>query len=833
MILFLHDNWTFKESGKDRLYPAEVPGTVHTDLLLAGLIEDPFYRDNETRLQWIGKTDWQYQTRFVVRTEALKHENIDLVFKGLDTYAAVFLNDSLILEADNMFREWRVECKRLLKKGKNTLRLHFRSPINEVLPRMAALEHHHPAINDHGEKTSPYTRKAPYHYGWDWGPRFVTCGVWRPVYLEAWNDARFVDLNVIQNHLGEKAAKITGNVEIESTRDTDATIAITSKEKSFKTVRQKIKLNPGIGSYSIDFTIDKPRQWWPNGLGEQPLYTIAAKLVIAGRPVDRTTKRIGLRTVELWQEPDASGMSFEFVVNGLPVFAKGGNWIPADSFTTRVDRKRYRQLLQSVKVANMNMLRVWGGGIYENDEFYDRCDELGIMVWQDFMFACSMYPATTVDAPNIENEAICQIKRLRHHPSMALWCGNNESAYGWKNWGWEQTLPASMWNEYLKIFHDILPRVCKTHDPARPYWPSSPSSILHEEPNSQTSGDMHYWGVWHFEKPFAEYLLQAPRFMSEYGFQSFPQIDTVNKFALPEDHDLDAAVMVAHQKHARGNQLIHTYTLREYNEPKDFAAFLYLSQIVQAEGIKMGSEHYRRIRPRCMGALYWQIDDCWPVASWSSIDYYGNWKALHYYAKRFFSPILVSPLATEDHVDIYVVSDHAKAVALEITATLMKFNGEKLKETTNNFWVRPLASHRYLALTKSEWLAGQNTSEIFLFVELKTGGKTLSSNTLFFAPAKDLELPKPSIDIAVSKSKERMKISLQSDTLAKHVYLSTENIEGSFSDNYFYLIPGRKTKIEFRSERAVDSKAFKGALQIMTLVDAFEEKGAVPFEGCP
>lgn len=821
MFVNLHNNWTFKEPGRDELYPAEAPGTVHTDLLRAGVIDDPFYRDNEAKLQWIGKTDWEYQTQFVVWAELLKYENIELVFKGLDTYATVFLNDSFILEADNMFREWRVECKRLLKKGKNTLRVHFRSPINEVLPRMAALEHHHPAVNDHGEKTSPYTRKAPYHYGWDWGPRFVTCGIWQPVYLEAWNNGKIVNLHFIQNKLDERVAQMTANVEIESTHETAAIIEVASKNKSFKKVRQKILLSPGIQTHALDFTIDHPKLWWPNGLGEQPLYSIIAKLAINGRLAARATKRIGLRTIELWQTPDAFGKSFEFLVNGLPVFAKGGNWIPADSFTTRVDRKRYEHLLRSAKDANMNMLRVWGGGIYENDEFYDLCDELGIMVWQDFMFACSMYPATPADSLNMEKEATYQVKRLRHHASVVLWCGNNEVEYGWKNWGWEQNLPASLWDEYFKIFHGILPRVCKSYDPARPYWPSSPSSNLEDAPNSQTSGDMHYWAVWHNAAPFEEYLNQTPRFMSEYGFQSFPQIDTVKKFTLPEDLALESAVMIAHQKHGQGNQLIHTYMLREYDEPKDFASFLYLSQIVQGEGIKLGTEHYRCIRPRCMGALYWQIDDCWPVASWSSLDYYGNWKALHYYAKKFFAPILVSPQVNGDHIDIYVISDQTKAVAAEITATLMKFDGVRIKETTENLWVRPLASNKYLALSKSEWIAGRDASEIFLFVELEASGKALSSNTLFFAPAKDLKLQKPNIDITVRKSKKGVKISLQSDVLAKHVYLSTEVSEGFFNDNYFHLIPGRKTEIEFKSKRAVESNKVRKDLRIMTLVDAF------------
>ncbi|MGH7598175.1 MAG: beta-mannosidase [bacterium] len=826
MIVKLHDNWKFKESGKDSLHAAGVPGTVHTDLLRAGLIEDPFYRDNEAKLQWIGKTAWEYQTQFIVQPELLNYENVELVFKGLDTYTAVFLNDALVLETDNMFREWRADCKSLLKNGENTLRVSFRSPINEILPKMQTFDYELPAVNDHGEKTSPYTRKAPYHYGWDWGPRFVTCGIWQPVYLEAWDSAKITDLHVVQNQLDEKTAKITAHVEVESTRETEATIEITSQEGSCEKARKTVKLIPGVHTYSVEVKIDKPKFWWPNGLGEQHLYTIAAKLSGDNLLSDHAEKRIGLRTIELSQQRDAFGKSFEFVVNGLPVFAKGGNWIPADNFTTRIDRKKYEQLIRSAKDANMNMLRVWGGGIYENDDFYELCDELGIMVWQDFMFACSMYPATPADSLSVESEAIYQVKRLRDHPSIVLWCGNNEVEAAWQGWGWKERLPASLWDDYLKLFHDVLPRVCATYDSSRTYWPSSPSSNLEDSPNSQTSGDMHYWGVWHAEKPFEEYLLQTPRFMSEYGFQSFPQISSVNKFTLPEDHALESAVMLTHQKHGRGNQLIRTYALREYDEPKDFASFLYISQIVQAEGIKIGTEHYRRLMPRCMGALYWQIDDCWPVASWSSIDYYGNWKALHYYAKKFYEPILVSPHVANDSVNIYVVSDRPNPVAAEITVTLMKFDGQILKAASKNIWVQPLTSKNYLVINKAEWLTGQDSSEIFLLVELKDNENTLSSNTVFFEPAKNLNLPKPNIDIAVAKSRDGVTISLQSDKLAKNVFLSTDTSEGFFTDNYFNLIPGRKIEIEFKTEQAIAGKAFKDALKIVTLVDAFEAKKA-------
>lgn len=819
----LDQGWQFRQAGEEKWYPAQVPGEVHTDLLRQGLIADPFYRDNESTLQWIGKTDWEYQTRFTVAAGLRQRENVELVFAGLDTYADVFLNDSLILRADNMFREWRVACKSLLRAGENTLRVHFRSPINEVLPRMAQLSYQLPAVNDHGEKTSPYTRKAPYHFGWDWGPRFVTSGIWQPVLLEAWEEARVVDLQIIQNQLTEKSARLTAAVEIHATRPQQAEIRIASAENAFPPQTVRCELTPGVQTHRLDFTIANPRLWWPNGMGEQPLYTIHAQLQAGGKNVGQASRRVGLRTVELWQQPDAWGRSFEFIVNGVPVFAKGGNWIPADNFLNRIDAARYAHLLHAVQAANMNMLRVWGGGIYENEKFYELCDELGLMVWQDFMFACSMYPAQPADLANLEQEAIHQVKRLRNHPSLVLWCGNNEVEAGWKGWGWQQQCPDSVWQDYLKIFHGVLPKVCATYDPARPYWPSSPTSYNQEDwPGSPNSGDMHYWGVWHGAEPFAAYLQQTPRFMSEYGFQSFPQLKTIKQFALPEDYDLASPVMVTHQKHGRGNELIRTYTLREFLEPKDFASFLYVSQIVQAEGLKLGTEHLRRLRPRCMGALYWQIDDCWPVASWSSIDYYGRWKALHYFARRFFSPILVSPHHDSTKVEVYIVSDERAPEAATLHLSLIEFNGKVLRQEERPVWVRALSSTNYFSFNKNEWLPAGEEQRAFLLAELRAAnGEVLSANTLLFKPVKELRLPSSQISKQVTATANGFQITLAADQFASHVFLTADEHEGFFTDNYFHLVPGRPVTVEFQTEGKIALADFERSLQVKSLTDAF------------
>ena len=813
--------WPLRGASKGAWMKARVPGSVHTDLLANRLIEDPFYRGNEPKLQWIGKSDWEYRTTFDASPDLLRRKHVELVFDGLDTYATISLNGVPLLEADNMFRTWRVDCKRALKRGANELRVLFRSPINEILPRMKTLGYELPASNDQGEKTSPHTRKAPYQYGWDWGPRFVTSGVWRPARLEAWDDARLVGLHVVQNQLSKDAAQLTAEVEVESSGDGDAVVIVEDAADKSVSARQTIKLSSGSNRHALKLTIPSPQLWWPNGLGAQKLYTLRARLLVNNRPSDELSTRVGLRTLELRQRPDKDGKSFTFVVNGVPVFAKGANWVPADSFPERVTRERYRQLIQSARDANMNMLRVWGGGYYESDDFYELCDEMGIMVWQDFMFACSMYPGDEKFLASVRAEAEDNVRRLRNHPSLVIWVGNNEVETAWQHWGWKQNLPAKLWDDYKKIFHGVLPEVVAALDPTRPYWPSSPSSNLEEDSDSQRMGDVHYWEVWHAAKPFVEYEKQHPRFMSEYGFQSFPEIETVNYYTLPSDHDIQSPVMLAHQKHPRGNQLIREYMLRDYPEPKDFESFLYVSQVLQAEGIKVGAEHMRRIMPRNMGSLYWQLDDCWPVASWSGIDYFGRWKALHFYARRFYADTLLSPHVEDGRVELYVVSDRTQAQSAELRVTLMDFAGRALWEKRQDVTVEPLASKSYLGVPVEELLRGRDASKLFLHCELASGGRVASANNVFFKPYKELAIPAPRVSTNVARTREGFAVTLKSDTLARAVYLSAEGLEGTFSDNYFDLAPNAETRVEFRAPRATSLDNFRAKLRVRTLADAF------------
>jgi len=819
----LNQGWKFREAGKSEWHPANVPGCVHTDLLAHKLIEDPFYRDNEKHQQWIGKTDWEYQTTFNVTAESLKRQNLEIVFYGLDTYANVFLNDKPILDANNMFRTWRVDVKPFLKQGQNALRIKFRSPINEILPRMAKLDYELPAVNDQGEKTSPYTRKAPYQYGWDWGPRFVTSGIWKPVELVTWDNARIDDLQIKQDGLTKESADLSAVTEIVAAAAGTATIEIENMTDKKIVGTKQVKVFPGINKVDVGFTIANPRLWYPVGYGDQALYNFKANLKVGGRTIDAKTRRTGLRTLELLQKPDEHGISFEFIVNGTPIFGHGANWIPADSFPTRITKEKYQKLLTSLRDANMNMVRVWGGGIYEDDHFYDLADELGILVWQDFMFACSMYPGDKAFLDNVRHEVIDNVKRLRDHPSIVIWVGNNEIETAWQHWGgWKDKNPSFVWEDYQKLFLRLLPETLEDLDPSRPYWQSSPSSNFQADSEFQGIGDTHYWQVWHAEKPFSEYEKQYPRFMSEYGFQSFPELESVKYYTTdPDRASIETPIMLAHQRHPRGNQLIRTYMLREYSQPKDFESFLYVSQVLQAEGIKLGAEHLRRIMHQNMGSLYWQADDCWPVASWSSMDYFGRWKALMYYTRRFYAPMLVSMHVDDSKMNFFVVSDSTRVKDAELTVTMIDLNGRVLSTQKANLIVEPLQGRSYLSIPIADLLTGADEKRTLVRADLTVDGQVVSTNDYYFRPYKEMAFAKPNIKLEIKPSGNGFDIKLSSDRVARAVDLYGLS-DGFFVDNYFDLLPDRPVTVHYRGDRKMTLDEFRNSLKVRSLAGAFE-----------
>jgi len=827
--LEIKDNWKFKQEAKTDWMDASVPGCVHTDLMTNKKIEDPFYRLNERDQQWIDKVNWEYKTTFEVTPEIEQRDRIVLDFKGLDTYADVYINEKQVLTADNMFREWTVDIKKVIKPGSNDLRIVFRSPITEGLKKYDANGYVIPVSpNDlaeigqveGGKKVSVYTRKAGYHFGWDWGPRLVSSGIWKPVYLRAWDEAGIKDLQIVQNSVAKEKADLTANFEIEAESNTSAKLTLESEGVVIAT--QKINLEKGIKTYPLNFTISNPKLWWTNGLGEQSMYNITG-ILVANNNESTASRKIGIRTLKLVRNKDEKGTTFYFELNGVPVFMKGANYIPNDIFAARVTEDNYHKVIATAKTSNFNMLRVWGGGIYENDLFYDLCDEAGILVWQDFMFACAMFPGDQAFLDNVKQEAIDNVKRLRNHPSIALWCGNNEILAAWFGWGWKNTEEkknpenaAKIWKAYQDIFHTILPEVIAKYDSGRSYWDSSPSSGI-GIPADLVNGDEHYWGVWWGKEPFSNYTTHIARFMSEYGFQSFPEMKTVKDYALPEDYDIYSEVMKSHQRSSIGNGTIDEYMQRHYNKPKDFESFLYVGQVLQAEGVKVAMEGNRRAMPYCMGTLYWQINDCWPVASWSSTDYYQRWKALQYFAKKSFEPVIISPSVSGDSVKIFVVNDLLKPFKATINLQLTDFEGKVLWKKEQQTDIPANASTATVVLSKAELLKGVKPQNCLLTMEVSEGNKVLHSNILYFAEVKDLTLPKPDVKFEVTEVANGYQLVLSSDRLAKNLFLSLDDkTETFFSDNYFDLLPGKKVTINFKTNGAkIDD--FTNKLKIKSL----------------
>jgi beta-mannosidase len=852
--IVLDSGWRFRSvndsshAGIEQWHDAEVPGLVQTDLLRNKLIPDPFYRDNEKSLQWIGLTDWEYQTEFDVDAATLARRHVDLLFAGLDTYADVYLNDGELLKADNMFRSWRLPARDRLHVGKNTLRIVFHSPIMLMMPKVKAEPYRLPTVNqvqvisEEGIATDPYTRKAPYNYGWDWGPRYITEGIWQSVKLIAWDDLRIDNFHIKQQKISKDEAELSAEFDIVGAVNNDVMLAVSHSEgprtRRLLDAEQKVRLDAGSNHITIPFRIAKPSLWYPNGYGAQALYNFSGTVAVGkgkGSAVqDHAELRTGLRSLELRRDPDQWGKSFTFVVNGISIFAKGADVIPFDSFMTRVTPAQHRQILQAARDAHMNMIRHWGGGYYESDDFYDICDELGIMVWQDFMFGGAMVPGDTAFQENVRAEVTEQVKRLRDHPSISLWSGNNEVEGGWKFWGdrlqFKETLTPPqrerVWQDYLVLFHDIIKSAVVENGAPVPYSPSSPSANLEDIPGGQRNGDMHYWAVWHALEPIEEYTHQFPRFMSEYGFQSFPDIQTVHKFTEPQDLDVVSPVMQAHQKNTGGNERIRTYMLREYHEPRDFESFLYVSQVLQAEAIKVGAEHLRRQRPRTMGSLYWQLNDCWPVASWASIDYYGHWKALQYYARRFYDDLLVSPWEENGTVSVYVVSDKLEATATELRVRVLDFQGKALLEKSQPISVPELSSKVYATFSRAELLKGGDGQHAFAVFDLLQSGKIVSRNVMLFDHTRNLALPVPAIQADWNGSPGAYTVRLQSAVLARHVYVSFGDKETEVSDNYFDLLPGEPVTLQVKS--AADMEQLRRSLKVRNITDAFPRDVATP-----
>ena len=817
----INQNWQFRQGGKTEWFSAKVPGSVHTDLLDNKIIPDPFSGTNEKDIQWIDKEDWEYKTTFEITENQLKFQNIELEFKGLDTYADVYVNDQLVIKASNMFREWKTDCKKLLIKGTNHLRVYFYSPIKIGIQKYDSIGYTIPVSgNDKSffggignKQVSVFTRKPGYHYGWDLTPRIVTSGIWRPVVLRTWNTAKIENVQYIQNEVNSKVANYTANIELTSNTTTNASFEIYDAKSNQLLAAKKITLSNGINNIPLNFSIKNPKLWWTKGLGEPYLYTLKSQIRLKNQVVDSKTENIGIRTVQLIRKPDSLGTTFYIELNGIPVFMKGSNYVPNDQFAARVKPEHYEHIVKSAADANMNMIRVWGGGFYEDNMLYDLCDKYGILVWQDFMFACSLYPGDQEFLDNVKAEAEENVKRLRNHPCIALWCGNNESEYFWITdkrkldglYADKQGV-AKLRKGYDDLFYNVLHGAVAKYDSQRLFWGSSPMADKYIDQNNY-AGDRHYWDVWFETTDFNRYNEVIPRFVSEYGFVSFPDISTVRSFTGEISPDFNSEAIVSHQKSPNGNEKIKSVVDEYYHFPLNMETTVYLSQLIQAEAVKTGIEAHRRNMPYCMGSLYWQLNDVWPCISWASIDYYGNWKALHYFAKRAFSEVLVSTYEKEGKLQVYVVSDRLKPINAQMIVSLKDFNGKLLYSKKEQINIQSNSSNKYFEIAETGLLKGFNRNEIVFNVVLQEGQKELSSGNYYFAKPKDLKLANTKPDVKITKVGNNFSVSLTANDLVKSVYLSTKTIKGHFTDNYFDVLPGQTKSLLFQPEKPVNEIA--------------------------
>lgn len=792
------EKWQFKNAKDKNWLTATVPSTVHLDLLAHQLIPDPYKDENEKKVQWVENEDWDYQTVFKVSVKELQNQNADLVFHGLDTYSEIYLNGKLLKKTDNMFRTWKIDVKNDLKIGNNTLQIKFKSSVNIGKDVAKKVPFTMP------ESPRSFVRKAQYQFGWDWGPRLVTVGIWKDLKLNFWNNAKLENVKVEQKTLTKQKAELVIHSEIHATQNGKYSFLINNETHD-------ISLKSGLNKISIPYQITNPKLWQPNGWGEPNLYNLKFSLKKESKILNTIDQKIGLRTIELIQQKDEKGKSFYFKVNGNPMYAKGTNWIPSDSFTPRITKEKYQKLIKDCKDANMNMIRIWGGGIYEDDEFYKACDENGILVWQDFMFAGSFYPSDKDFLNNVKEEVKDQVNRLQNHPSIALWCGNNEIDEAIVNWGYQKQFKYSkedslqVWKDYKKVFHEVIPNALKENLTSEKniYWQTSPSiGWGHKE--SLTEGDSHYWGVWWGEFPFEIYNEKVPRFASEYGFQGMPSLEAVKSmFSGKPDLSLENPTIKAHEKNARGFHIINEYMKRDYVVPKDFVKYNYVSQLLQARGMQIAIEAHRRAKPYNMGTLYWQLNDCWPVISWSSIDYLGNWKALHYQVKRSFENQVILTEEMDGFLNFYAVNDELKKFEdIKVEIQVVDFKGKVLNDLTtvqNGKNLDGIVKIDHIEI--KNLIKYSNKNEVFLKLILKDRDKkTIAENTHFFSKPKDLKLTKPNI---VIKKISPSEIEISTDVLAKDVYLMGET---HFSDNFFDLLPKTSKKIKLsKSVKKIES----------------------------
>ncbi|MBI2512265.1 MAG: glycoside hydrolase family 2 protein [Opitutae bacterium] len=807
-----------------------VPGCVHTDLRRHELIPDPFWGTNELDLQWIEEHDWEYTTKLDVPEEFLREEIVELVADGLDTVATVTLNGHRVARTDNMFVAHRWNVKKLLRAGANELAIRFDSALRYIRTRRR--DHAPKEFNDPVGR-SQVIRKQQCQFGWDWGPRFVTAGIWRGIRLEGWTKNRLVGVRVAQEHAED------GSVTLHLTPE----LARADRADRAATCHYRLKLGgilvaEGIGR---EIAIDHPQLWWPNGHGAQPLYTLSIEIRRAdGVPIGSRVFRLGLRTIELDRHADAAGETFQFKVNGRVLFAKGANWIPAHAFVTALNRADYERDLRAAVDAHMNMIRVWGGGIYESEDFYDICDELGLLVWQDFMFACAIYPGDPAFIRSVQVEAEQQVRRLRHRACLALWCGNNEIEALNTDPAHGSPLLAQPVNRaaYAAVFDKALPAVVAGIDGVTPYWPSSPHRPGggYRHADGEKHGDTHFWDVWHARNPVKDYEKWRFRFVSEFGMQSYCSSETQATFCPPEDRNVFGAAMENHQKNRGGNQVILDYVSRRYRFPRTQDDLIYLSQLNQAYCMQTGVEHYRRLMPHCQGALYWQLNDCWPVASWSSIEFTGRWRALHFVARRFFAPALVTAQLPGDEIagignyrrstvreaHLYTVYDAPLPARGVLRWDLFLLDGTVVQRGSKNVVLRYGESALQQTLHLGEPIAKHGRNALVLRIALDVDGVLASEDTVFLTAPRFIDLPKGKTKVQTELvHPKQARVSFTSPVFQHRFAFELPGIAHRASDNYFELYPHETKTVTLDFARPLTLARLRDALQWRSLADTY------------
>jgi beta-mannosidase len=825
--LSLNGTWNMSEVGHNTSYISSIPGSVLSFLINNKVIKDPYYRDNEYEIRELFWKDYEFIRDFTVDESMMENSMVDLVCYGLDTLGEVYINGQLLAKTNNMHRTWRFSIKDLIHIGDNEIRIIFKSTLQYIDGYKYAENKEIHYIPCGGMKGNQLIRKAHSMFGWDWGAQLPDAGIFRDIMIEGYSEAKINDIRIVQEHKKEEVI-VTLHTELDRfiAKSYQLEICIFDPEAN---VIASDCITIDSDSCKSCISIQNPRLWWPNGFGEHPLYQVKVTLISNEKNIDEKECRIGLRTLAISQEKDEWGSEFAFIINGIKIFTKGANYIPEDCVYSRITKERIEYLMKSSVRANYNCLRVWGGGYYPSDTFYDLCDEYGLIVWQDLMYACNVYDLTDEFAENIVEETKDNVKRLRHHASLGLWCGNNEIESAWDHWGAFQIESNLLRADYIKQFEYLLPKAVKEVDYSTFFWPSSPSSGgCFDNPDDENRGDTHYWSVWHGLLPFSDYQNHYFRFCSEFGFQSFPSIKTVKTYTEPEDRNIFSKVMESHQKNDAANGKMLYYLSENFCYPKDFESLLYVTQVLQGIAIKSGVEHFRRNRGRCMGSLYWQINDNWPVASWSSIDYFGRWKALHYMAKNFYEPIAGSMVRHGDEIEVHIQNESLEKVTGKVTLTLKTLNFDFVDQVEYETEVQALTALKIGQRDYSRILDGYNRDFVFaeLVIVYNNGRTQIETET--FVPYKHLTMSKPDIKVHVEETEISFLISLQSNVFANFIELDFDDADAIFEDNYFALTNIDPKVIELKKDDIMIGRTVKNAedvkrhLRIRSIRDSYE-----------